>query len=784
MVAGLFGANAPMAALAGDATEPPSAAELDWRPRAELPDAMRQALPVFCEGAYLTPPGLGTPQEGLGVGPDTDEPFEASAVSARYEIDGELRLQGDVRLRQGQFTVSGAEAVHDTESGRVEIRGPLQSRGGGVLLTGDNAVYDVESGDLGINSATFLFHESEIRGTAAHLSRPRPDEIRVRQGSLTTCGPGNNDWALVASDIRLDQNKGAGTARNVRLEIRDIPVFYWPYVSFPLDDRRKSGFLYPSFGASNVGRGIFLATPYYLNLAPHYDATVSPRYIHGRGLLTEVEGRYLSRFGETVLQAGYIGDDNEFQDEEPGQDGERWALDVTSRADFGQGWQGFLDYARISDNEYLSDLNRSLEINEETHLLREAGVRYSNGSQSLDVYLNSYQTITDRIPERERPYDQLPNILYGASYGWNFLEAGLESQFTYFKREDAELTGPERVNGQRLRLLPELALDMRAIWGYSRPSVTLDYTRYELERAGARPDSIDRTVPVFEWDNGLYFDRRSSLFGVPYNQTLEPRLYYAWADADGQEAIPNFDTALASFSFSQLFNRNRFSGGDRVSDANQLTTAVTTRFNDLNTGIERASLSLGQIHFFEDREVTLGDQVAAEREGSDLAAEAVVRPLDTLDLRASAFWDLDAGETSQARSELVYHSQDYRSLASVGYSFRRQGFGENRSERLEQLDIGAVFPVTDRISVIGRWVHDAVEDRTVGSLAGIEYNNCCWSIQVISQNYLREDEGLDNRVVFQIRLKGLGGAGGASRRVSDAIAGFEERERRRFEPRD
>lgn len=761
---------APVQALAQDT---PSAAEIDWRPRDQLPEAVRSRLPAFCEGGYL-PSNGGEPVPDALAGDDGGAPLYASGLYARYRIDQSLFLQGDVHLRQGPLSITGTEATYDQQAGRVDLTGPLRSRGEGVLLTGEEAEYDVDSGRLQINTATFLLHGAEMRGTAARLVRPAPDQVAIHQGMLTTCAPGRNDWALVASDIRLNQAEGFGTARNVRLEVKDVPVFYWPYASFPIDERRKTGFLYPSFGTSNTGSGAFVSVPYYLNLAPHYDATLNPQYIHGRGVLTELEGRYLSRFGQSDLQLGYIGDDQAYADEEPGNDGERWALGFTSQASFAPRWQGYADYAAVSDNDYLSDLNRTLDIAQETHLLRRGGVRYVGESQFFETYVNGYQTIADRIAQRNRPYDQLPEVLYGAQYDWGLVETGLESQYTYFRRDNARLTGLDRANGQRLRLLPELALAMRSVWGYSRPSVTLDYTRYELEDYTLGEPSFDRTVPVFEWDNGLYFDRRGELFDVAYNQTLEPRLYYAWADADSQDEIPDFDTALVSFDFDELFERNRFTGGDRVGDTNQLTAAVTTRFNDLETGAERALFSVGQVYYYDDREVTLAGQGAETRSDSALAGETVLRPLENLDIRASGLWDPRTHKTQQGRSQLVFHSADYRYLATLGHTYRRRAF--------EQGDIGAVFPVTDRVSLIGRWVYDARSDRTAGSLAGIEYNNCCWSLQLVSQNYLTDEGTLDNRILFQIQLKGLGGSGDASDRIADAIIGFDERERRRFNP--
>lgn len=757
----------------GHAETASSAAEIDWRPRAELPEKTRLALPVFCDGGYL-PSGNGDGVvSAFAGGVDAEQPLEASGLNARYEIDQELFLQGDVRLRQGQFEVTGSEARYNQAEGAVSVQGPLVSRGNGFLLTGDSANYSVETGRLDVNTATFLLHGPEMRGRAGSLARLSEQQVVIEDGLLTTCGPGQNDWAIVASNIKLDRAEGFGTARHVRLKVLDVPVFYWPWASFPIDDRRKSGFLYPQFGSSSAGSGGFLAVPYYLNLAPHYDATLTPQYIHGRGLFNEAEGRYLGSLGQTVLQLGYIGNDSQYEEDNPGESGERWALDATTRANFGSGWSGYGDFSAVSDDDYLSDLNRSLAINQATHLQRKGGFTYRSAQQYFDAYLNDYQTISERITNQNKPYAQLPNVIYAGQAEAGVFETNLDSQYTVFYRKNEGLTGLDRANGQRFRARPELALPMRALWGFSRPSFSVDYTRYELEDYDLGDGSFDRTVPVAEWDNGLYFDRQGSLFDVPYNQTLEPRLYYAWADAEAdQNDIPDFDTDLQAFRFDQLFRPDRFTGGDRVGDTNQLTVALTSRFNDLLTGAERARFSLGQVQYFEDREVTLFGEGGSTRSRSPLAGEVVLNPLETLEIRSSGLWDPDTGNTEEGRSQLTFHSSDYRYLASLGHTYSR--------DELEQSDIAAVFPVSDRVSLIGRWVYDSDLDRTVGSLAGLEYNNCCWSVQVVHQNYLTNDRELESRVLFQIQLKGLGGSGGASSRISEAIYGFDERERRRY----
>ncbi len=761
---------APSAPLLAEGA--PSAAEIDWRPRSQLPQPVQDTLPTFCEGGYLPPEETGSPGLLTGQGGDTSQPVEASSESGRYRLDQQMVLEGDVKLRQGSFTVNAPRVVYDQTSGQLSLTGPMVSRGAGFLLTGDKARYNTGSGRLDVNTATFLMHGSDMRGNARVLSRPQPGQVDVRDGSLTTCGPHQNDWALVASDIHLDQAEGVGTARNVRLKVKDVPVFYWPYASFPIDNRRKTGFLYPSFGTSNTGSGGYLSVPYYLNLAPSYDATVTPQFIGGRGLFTELEARQLNPYGPSVLQLGYIGNDRYYRKQTGAASGQRWGLDFSTRAQFGPRWQGYGDYSSVSDDTYLSDLNRSLDINQATHLLRRGGVRYVGAEQYFEANLQGYQTISDLIPLADRPYSQLPEVVYGVRHDWGMLETALDSEYSWFYRDNQGLAGLDRANGQRLRLLPEVALDLRRSWGYTRPSFTLDHTTYALTDYTLGGGRLDRTVPVFEWDSGLYFDRQSSLFDVPYNQTLEPRLYYALANAGNQDNIPDFDSALKSFSFQQLFSRNRFSGGDRVGDTNQLTAGLTSRFNNLETGAEQARLSIAQVYYYDERTVSLNGRGASNRRDSALAGEAVLRPTENLDLRVSGLWDPRSGQTQLGRSQMTYHSPDYAYLATLGHTYRR--------DQYEQMDIGAVFPVTERLSLIGRWVYDAQAGRTAGSLAGFEYNSCCWSVQLVSQNYLTSDQRLNNRLLFQIQLKGLGGSGGSSSRIFEAIVGFDERESRRY----
>ncbi|MDX1587584.1 MAG: LPS-assembly protein LptD [Oleiphilaceae bacterium] len=742
--------------------EPPSAADMDWRPMGALEGDLRERTPAYCGGTYQAPAMIPP------VTPEAGAVFITSD-SARYRFEESLSMSGDVRIARGPFQARSDNAEYDQQSGIAHLRGSVSSRGEGFLLTGDSAVFDAESGDMRLNTASFLLHESHMRGQAQSLQRSGDEAMRINGAYLTTCQPGNNDWSLVASRVNLDQEAGFGTARHVRLQVRDVPVFYVPWMSFPIDDRRRSGLLYPSFGSSSADAGIFFAQPYYFNLAPHYDATFTPQYIHRRGLFSELEGRYLSRWGQTDLGVGFINSDNDFSEEFPGEDGRRWGLSLNSKARWNRNWHSELDYNAVSDRDYLTDLNRSLNLDRTTHLPRSAVTRYSGEGLSATGTVRDFQTLDRAIARQDRPYAQLPALsldAYGEAGGLDWRSRG---QYVYFWRDNTGLQGRDRALGNRLRLQPSVSAGHSGLAGFVRSSVMLDHSQYLLEDS-PQPGRFSRSVPFVDLDTGLFFERDLTLGDRFFIQTLEPRLYYVYSPFREQESIPLFDTSVTSFNFSQLFARDRFTGGDRVGDNNRLTTAVTSRFRD-ELGLERARFSLGQQYLFEEQRVSINGRGLADRGVSPLAGEAMLRPLDNLSLSVAGQWDVEEERTLQGRSQLNYHSEDFRTVASMGHTY-----DATAREPLEQSDIGLVLPVSERTRLIGRWVYDMELEGTAGTLAGLEFTSCCWSLQLVAQSFRTRDDGLDRRVLFQIQLRGLGGGGSAAASVAEAIPGFEQHE--------
>ncbi|MCP5161369.1 MAG: LPS-assembly protein LptD [Hahellaceae bacterium] len=743
-----------------------TAAEIDWRPAAQLPDDRRKALPEYCAGAYITPESVPV---DLSV-PQTDLPVNVQADEAYWEDGRTLQVTGDVKLRQGNYVAEVDKANLDLVSGVSDLQGQVEFRGPGFFMTGEEARYHQGSGKFELDEASFLLHESEIRGEARHIRRPEAEQLIIEKGEFTTCDPTDNAWSIRAKRVKLDKAEGEGRARNVTFRVKDVPVFYFPWFSFPIDDRRKSGFLYPEFGSSNVGRGIYVATPYYFNLAPHYDATLTPQYIHGRGIHNELEGRYLSPFGQSSLALGYIAKDDEFELENPDKDGERWAVDLESRSRWSRQWSTSIDYSQISDNDYLSDLNNSLSIDQTTHLDRQIRTDYVGETWQFNTIVHGYQTIDSTILDADKPYQRLPEINLLGSWTGDTLAWRWDSQYVYFQRESEKLTGLSRTNGSRLRHQPKVSMPLENDYSFFTPAIRIDHTDYALEDYDLGKNHQSRTVPFYSVDSGLYFDRPFEMNQLAFNQTLEPRLFYVYSKAENQDDLPNFDSSLKSFSFSQLFSDDRFNGGDRVGDNHRLTAALTTRFTEDTRGIDRAVFSVGQIYYFEDREVGINGEGASTRSDSQLAGEMILRPYDWMDVFVTGLWDAREKETDEGSTRMSLHSTDYAWVLSMGHRFKDD---INVDDRIEQTDVSSIIPVTNQISLFGRWLYDLNDERTMGTMAGLEYRGCCWRAQLMSHSKLQDDTHLDHGFMFRFELKGLGGTGASVKEIDKEIPGYD-----------
>ncbi len=745
----------------------PSSAELDWVPNESLP---ANQVPAHCGGLYIAPAN-DSPEAN---NEPQRSPLRGLADSTQLEGESAAYLSGDVSIEEGYRRLSSDQAAFDRKAKIITLEGNVIVREPGLLIRADRAVIDSENGSGLLEPADYLLHKEHVRGTAASLRRNEDETIVLEQASYTLCEPNNNSWELRARRIVIDQEEGLGTARHARVNLKGVPVFYSPYLQFPIDDRRRSGLLWPSYSNTSIG-GFDVSIPYYFNLAPNYDATITPRYISSRGLITEAETRYLNRKSSWVLSGSYLGDDESSAED-------RWLAGVRESGRLSDNWTTLIDFTRVSDEEFFNDLSTvGLDIKRETHLDQLALARFNNADWRVFGKLHQFQTIEPTILPVNRPYKLLPQLdatltQTGTPFELQYL---LNAQYSYFDHE-------VRTRGHRFYAEPGITYPMEWLAGFIKPTVKVKHASYSLDKLGldeiafGTNEEPDYTVPLFNLDSGLYFERALTLTDTPFVQTLEPRLYYLYVDDQNQTDIPLFDTTLLTFNFSQLFREDRFTGHDRVGDANQLTLGVTTRFIDDGTGTERLSASVGQIFYFDDRTVTantLADR-SERASNSAIAGELTFRPGRPLRLVSSVLWDSRQDKVNEGGLNMQYHPND-KLLLNLGYRYRRDSpvvlpNGSVTIETIEQADFSAVFPLSKRWQAYARWQYDLMNHNTIEDLVGLQFSDCCWDLRLVYQRGLDSNNEREHAVYLQFVLRGLGRLGDKIDRILDrSIVGYE-----------
>lgn len=794
---------------------------LDWVPREKLTAAQLAETGPYCAGAYIEPirPGMNDKTD------KSDAPTFIGAKASRYEQETQVAtLAGDVVMRQGSMQVEAQEASLYQAENRGELNGNVRMRDNGALIVGDHAQVQLDTGAAQIDNAEYVMHKSRIRGNALYAKRAENAIIRLKDGTYTTCEPDSNAWQLRGNNITLNPATGFGTATNATLRVKNIPILYTPYIYFPIDDRRQSGFLPPSFSSGGES-GFTLVTPYYFNLAPNYDATLYPRYMTKRGLLMEGEFRYLTKSSEGQVGGAYLNDDNDERSKQTDFEKTRWMLNWQHKGGLDSRVMTEVDYTDISDPYYFQDLQTDqIGVERRDALNQQGAVSYRGDNYNARLNLQAYKLATI---SQITPYNRLPQITFNGSLpyhpgGLNFaydteavrfdrdLETGsfTDKDGIRSTRLDENVSGLTRANGTRLNVAPSVSLPMNWSYGFITPKLKYAYTKYDLDldgkgkrdMASARQtfnSSQDRSVPIASVDSGLYFDRATQWFGKNYNQTLEPRLFYLYVPEKDQSDIPVFDTSETSFSYSSLFRDNRFSGTDRIGDENKLSLGVTSRWIEEN-GFERQRVSVGQALYFKDREVQLPGIVAADREDSQSDVSPIALDYEfrfNRDWRATADYNWDTENHSARSGSAMFHYQpedNPNKVINVGYRYRNDQvvydqltgkwqFGGDYGKvgdqnyvkdyyKIQQHDFSMMWPIIPQWNLITRWQYDYARNRTLEAFGGFEYDNCCWKLRVINRYWVSNDEYTqiaplnekgDHGLFLQIVLKGLGGLTGA-----------------------
>ena len=674
---------------------------------------------------------------------------------AERNADGRLTLIGDALAQRGAQQVQAERIVYDETSRTIEAEGGFRFDDPNMGISGSHGIMWLDEDRGEFFQTRFRIYDRHARGKAKKTFLLEPGVSKYKRATYTTCAEGQNQWRLSATTVTLDKNSGEGVARNAQLRIKGVPILYTPYISFPIDDRRKTGFLIPSFGTSD-NSGFEMRIPYYLNLAPNYDATITPRHLDDRGTQLITEFRYLRPQQEGHIGIEYLPNDDITKDN-------RSRVTIRDESGFGRHFSTNIDYDRVSDKDYLNDLGDSLSLASITHLRRSGEAQYTTSWWQLGVQLDDYQTVDRNIAQDDRPYQRLPRTTFSLASPLRPL--GIETQlYSEFVRFDAD----ERVTSDRIDLWPDISLPVRRAAFESIPKLGVRYTAYKLDnQAPGDPENPTRTTPFFSLDNILYLERDLKIGPAKYTQTLEPRLFYLWVKGQNQEDIPLFDSSEPTFSYRELFEENRFNGADRMGDANQMALAVSSRFIDPNTGIEKFRASIGQLFYFNNRNVTLDNSEPLDDNESDIAGEMELALSRSWNGKADAIWNTRDNVAERANARIQY-SPGFRKIANLSYRYIK---GEQN-----QLDASVLWPLTPSWHVLGRFYYDIKDTQKLETLAGFEYDSCCWGIRFVTRDYI-DDESQENRIFLaQIVLKGLGSFGSnIESLLEDGILGWSER---------
>ena len=771
---------------------------LDWVDRQEMNAEQQAKIPRFCCGAFLQP----KPEGEESAQDPRHAPLRVSALSTETGMDSVAILKGDVNISQGFRKITSDQALVDQENRHISLSGSVRFREPNMLLAGDHALLNLDSQEIKLKNADYVLHESGVRGSASSLLRKTDGVIIIEDATYTSCAPSLNAWQLKTNAITLDQASGFATIKNARLDIAGLPVFYFPYGKFPISDRRSSGLLFPSI-SNDDSNGIDLSLPVYLNLAPNYDATLTPRYLQHRGTAIEAEFRHLSRWSHTELSAGFLGNDKggnqanikvDSSQPPPNQGDNRYIARLKHSGNFSKSWSSFLDINDVSDKAYFFDLGKVAdEETNPTYLKRVGKIGYQNDQWKLSIEAQNHQSITFGI---ESPYQLKSRATINGSYHYsNDFTLEINNQQSEFAHHSESL-----VSGGRTRLNYSFGLDKRSDWGYLRSKIGLQHLAYQLNSSEVVLNSNSHnkiedskiTLPFVSLDAGLRLEKINGFF-KNYKQTLEPRLFYTNTRYRNQDHFPDFDTKEMMPSYSQLFSINHFTGGDRISDDHRLTLGLSTSYINKNTGQEKIRASIAQATYFEDRKVGLSQITPLsnnlEREKSAIAVKLSFNINKNWRINNEAMYNHSQKQMDKLNANLYYSNHEDK-IFNIGYRYSRPEMAINNyavsEEKIDQLDLSFSLPVGRNFNWLGRLHHDFSNNRELELFTGFEYNNCCWRAGLIVRRWLDnryEDAQPElltskNGIFLQVQLRGLAGTGSRVGSIlKKGIYGYEPMEK-------
>jgi LPS-assembly protein len=699
-----------------------------------------RVLTVAVTAASLPTFGLAQTAPKRAKTDDKNAPTTLGAEQMTGRPDREVILERDAEIIRGGTTVNADKATYDIVEDEVNAAGQVRIKRFGDRYTGDELKLKMDTGEGYVTHPTYRLELNNAQGKGERIDFESQDRANVTDGTYSTCEGPDPDWYLQSSRLNLDTGRDIGTASKAIVYFKGVPILGSPFMSFPLSDARKSGALPPTFGVSNKG-GLEILLPYYFNIAPNRDLTLYPKIISQRGLQLGAQGRYL---GETY--AGQTRVEGMPDDQMSGTS--RYAISSIHTQRFASGLTFSSNLNAASDDNYPNDFRNTITTASQRLLLRDMSLGYGGAYWSATARASNYQVLQDPLAPITRPYDRLPQLTFNAGrqnvqgFDWSVV-----SEFTRFSH-------PTLISGERFVINPRISYPIVRPGYFVTPNLSFNATTYSLANPAAtspgQPSAITRVLPTLSVNSGLTFERETSFLGKAATQTLEPRLFYVYTPYRDQSQIPLFDSGLADFNFSQIFSENRFSGYDRISDANQLTAAVVSRFIE-PSGVERARLALAQRFNINQPRVAISATGEVSRS----------------DLLASASGQL----TSMLSTDVnMQYSQSLRSLVRANFGARWQPGPmrvlnlayrrDVRAElaplyRLKQFEVSGQWPIASRWYAVGRVNYSIAERKVAESLLGMEYKADCWVFRMVGQRTPTATGVATAAIFFQLELNGL-----------------------------
>ena len=651
-------------------------------------------------------------------------------------LDRKLRASGNALISKGNQSITADFIEYDQISeelyakGQITITTPdLELKGSELEMSLAENTGSIANGSFvaNINENTSSRFNKELRGTATKIFLEGEDKKKLENAKVTTCDAGQNEWFITSDETIIDQSSGNIKAKHATLTLKGVPIMYSPYVDFSTTSQRKSGWLLPTAGSTTTS-GFETSIPYYFNLSPTHDATLTSRYMEKRGLQFDGEFRYLSKNYKGTSEIQYLNKDRDADIDN------RYLLDIKHQHNFGNGFSGTVEYEKVksNDNNYFADMSTSIAVTSQVSLRQTAHLDYKKTDDSSDIEgslkVQEFQNLTSASP-----YELKPSFNLSYKKDWEdkadqslFLQAGAD--FSYDQFDTGNNAAKNIATGSRIASTPSVSFPMEASFGFLKPKMIANLRHYDLDDASTSQKSL--AIPTVSLDSGLYLDRPFKLSGYNFTQTLEPRIFYTYTPYEDQSDIPYFDTSLNELNTTTIFQENQFSGKDRVMDTNAITTALTTRVID-DSGYDWMLLTMGQRFYLSDRKVLEEDRYANSSykgDKSDFLVGAQANLTKSLKITSDYEYNFSEDTTNKFTAAARFRPEPGKVLNA---SYRMVLNPSSGKYDVKQYLLSGQWPLSSGWSALASYNYDIYERQDIESMVGAEYDAGCWSAQMM-----------------------------------------------------